>query len=176
MLWRLSSVIGSPLWRSPLCPLSLIYSWFEWWIVCEITFWRNQSLTWTGQLEYWSESMLWWRHSLILDSIAISVFADIFFEFNKSEANPNNNLMMRRAGLSRYVIYAPLCSSFFFKLNFAQFLVWSGHPNKGWPFFPTLIKYLSILSGPSIIIGGNMLPDHPSTLLYYMSLYLGCKI
>ena len=35
------------------------------------------------------------------DSIAVSVFADISFQFNKSsEENPKNNLMMRRAGLS----------------------------------------------------------------------------
>ena len=36
-----------------------------------------------------------------LDSIAVSLFVDILFEIEKeSEANPNNNLMMRQAGLS----------------------------------------------------------------------------
>ena len=35
-----------------------------------------------------------------LDSIAVSVFVDWL---SLSEANPNNNLMMRRAGLSRLV-------------------------------------------------------------------------
>ena len=36
-----------------------------------------------------------------LDSIAVSLFVDILFEIEKeSEANPNNNLMLRQAGLS----------------------------------------------------------------------------
>ena len=36
-----------------------------------------------------------------IDSIALSVFVDKLAEFDKSEANPKNNLMMRRAGLPR---------------------------------------------------------------------------
>ena len=36
----------------------------------------------------------------LLGSIAVSLFVDNFVEFDKSEANTNNNMMMRRAGLS----------------------------------------------------------------------------
>ena len=35
-----------------------------------------------------------------IDSIALSVFVDKLAEFDKSEANPKNNLMMRRAGFN----------------------------------------------------------------------------
>ena len=35
-----------------------------------------------------------------LDSISVSVFVLIFIELDKTETDPNNNLMMRRAGLS----------------------------------------------------------------------------
>ena len=35
-----------------------------------------------------------------IDSIALSVFVDKLSEFDKSEANPKNNLMMRRAGFN----------------------------------------------------------------------------
>ena len=38
----------------------------------------------------------------IPDSIAVSVFVDLV-EFDKSETNPNNNLMMRQAGLSAQI-------------------------------------------------------------------------
>ena len=36
----------------------------------------------------------------LIDSIAVTLFVDIFVEFDRSEANTNNNLMMRQAGLS----------------------------------------------------------------------------
>ena len=36
----------------------------------------------------------------LIDSIAGSVYIFIFVELTESETNPNNNLMMRRAGLS----------------------------------------------------------------------------
>ena len=35
-----------------------------------------------------------------IENIAVSVFVDKLAEFDKSEANPKNNLMMRRAGFN----------------------------------------------------------------------------
>ena len=40
----------------------------------------------------------------VLDSIAVSEYVLIFVGLDKSETNPNSNLMMRRAGLSRLYI------------------------------------------------------------------------
>ena len=39
-----------------------------------------------------------------LDSIAVSVFVD-WLSLSESEANPNNNLMMRQAGLSSLIVW-----------------------------------------------------------------------
>ena len=43
-----------------------------------------------------------------LDSIAVSLIVDNFVVFDKSEANPNNNIMMRRAGLSSVTFFLRL--------------------------------------------------------------------
>ena len=43
-----------------------------------------------------------------LDIIAVSLIVDNFVVFDKSEANPNNNIMMRRAGLSSITFFLRL--------------------------------------------------------------------
>ena len=48
----------------------------------------------------WRFSFLYKLHLSSLDSIAVSLFICRLVEFVKSEPNPNNNLMMRRAASS----------------------------------------------------------------------------
>ena len=43
------------------------------------------------------------QHKIGLESVAASLFVEMLVEFDKSDGNPNNNLTMRRTGLSGVV-------------------------------------------------------------------------